>query len=87
MIVLKGVSTLIASPDGRVAITSNAPAYLSVGGTGDVLSGIIASLVVQGMPAFEAAAAGVWIHGEAANKAGRGMIASDLLTHLSAVLP
>nr|WP_281501696.1 NAD(P)H-hydrate dehydratase [Kordiimonas laminariae] len=87
VVVLKGVSTLIAAPDGRVAITSNAPAYLSVGGTGDVLSGIIASLVVQGMPAFEAAAAGVWIHGEAANKAGRGMIASDLLKFLSAALP
>ncbi len=87
VVVLKGVSTVIAEPDGRVAITANAPSNLSVGGTGDVLSGIIASLVVQGMPAFEAAAAAVWIHGEAAMKIGRGLIASDLLEHLGDVLP
>lgn len=85
-IVLKGVSTIVASPDGRVSIASNAPAWLSVAGTGDVLSGIIAGLIAQGMPLFEAASAGVWLHGEAAMKAGRGLIASDLISTLPAVL-
>jgi len=86
-VVLKGVSTIVASSDGRVSIASNAPSWLSVGGTGDVLSGMIASLLAQGMPAFEAASAGVWLHGEAGMKAGRGMIASDLLTQIADVLP
>ena len=86
-IVLKGVSTVVASPDGRVSIATNAPSWLSVGGTGDVLSGIIGGLIAQGMPAFEAASAGVWIHGEAGMKAGRGMIASDLLPGISKALP
>jgi len=86
-VVLKGVSTVVASTDGRVSIASNAPSWLSVGGTGDVLSGMIASLLAQGMPAFEAASAAVWLHGEAAMKAGRGMIASDLLQQIAKVLP
>ncbi len=86
-IVLKGVSTVIAAPDGRAAVTTNAPAWLSVGGTGDILSGAIAGLMVQGMPAFEAACAGVWLQGEAAMRAGRGLIASDLLSQLPKVLP
>jgi len=86
-VVLKGVSTIVASADGRVSIASNAPSWLSVGGTGDVLSGMIGSLLVQGMPAFEAASAAVWMHGEAAMLAGRGLIASDLLLQISKVLP
>lgn len=86
-VVLKGVSTVIASVDGRVSISSNAPSWLSVGGTGDILSGMIGGLLAQGMPAFEAASAAVWMHGEAAMKAGRGLIASDLLPLISRVLP
>ena len=86
-IVLKGVSTVVAASDGRVSIASNAPVWLSVGGTGDVLAGIIGGLVAQGMPGFEAASAAVWIHGEAAMKAGRGLIASDLLSEIPKVLP
>lgn len=87
VIVLKGVSTVVAAPDGRVSIATNAPSWLSVGGTGDVLSGMVCGLMTQGMPAFEAASAGVWIHGEAGMKAGRGLIASDLLDVIPKVLP
>lgn len=86
-VVLKGVSTIVAAPDGRASVATNAPSWLSVGGTGDVLSGIICGLITQGMPAFEAASAGVWIHGEAGMKAGRGMIASDMLSNIAQTLP
>jgi len=86
-VVLKGVSTVVAGTDGRVSVACNAPSWLSVGGTGDVLSGIIGSLLAQGMPAFEAASAAVWLHGEAGMRAGRGMIASDLLKQIANVLP
>lgn len=86
-IVLKGVSTIIAAPDGRVSIASNGPSWLAIGGTGDVLAGLIGGLMVQGMPVFEAASAAVWIHGEAGMKVGRGLIASDLLDVIPSVLP
>ncbi len=87
VVVLKGVSTVVASPDGRASISSNAPSWLSVGGTGDVLSGMICGLITQGMSAFEAASAGVWLHGEAGMVAGKGLIASDLLAVIPKVLP
>ncbi|MFL6733986.1 MAG: NAD(P)H-hydrate dehydratase [Sphingomicrobium sp.] len=78
VIVYKGPDTLIASPDGRVGFAPPAPAWLATAGTGDVLAGLIAAMRARGLDGFEAACAGVWLHGRAAELAGPGMIADDL---------
>jgi NAD(P)H-hydrate epimerase len=80
--VLKGSGSLIASPEGELALADHGHPAMATGGLGDVLSGVIGALMAQKMSAFDAACLGVWLHalaGEKCGASGRGMAAADLI--------
>ena len=85
-VLLKGPDTVVAAPDGRAAIAENAPPTLATAGSGDVLAGLIGGLLARGVPAFEAAAAGAWIHGEAGRAAGASVLAEDIVGRIGPVV-
>jgi ADP-dependent NAD(P)H-hydrate dehydratase / NAD(P)H-hydrate epimerase len=91
VVVLKGDDTLIADAEGRVAVSQGASPALATAGTGDVLTGVVATLLAQGLDGFTAACAGVWLHARAGREAARrqgsaeGVIASDVIAALPAV--
>ena len=86
VVLLKGADSVIAAPDGRVVVNSASAPWLATAGSGDVLAGLIAGLVAQGMLMMEAVCAAVWLHSQAGQKAGAGMIAEDLLDKVPAIL-
>lgn len=88
-VILKGAGSLIASPDGRLALCHQGHPAMATAGLGDVLAGLVGALLAQGMNAFDAACLAVWLHanaGEREGKSGRGLAASDLISTIRQLL-
>ncbi len=86
VILLKGHETVIAKAGCEEVINDNASPYLATAGSGDVLAGIIAGLIAQGMEPFLGACAGGWIHGKASQNIGAGLVAGDLIENIPNLL-
>jgi ADP-dependent NAD(P)H-hydrate dehydratase / NAD(P)H-hydrate epimerase len=86
VVVLKGPETIIAAPDGRIALNVHASSWLATAGSGDVLTGLICGLLAQGAPAFDAACIGAWLHGDIGVRAGPGLTADSMIGHIPLVL-
>ncbi|GIU67494.1 NAD(P)H-hydrate dehydratase [Candidatus Phycosocius spiralis] len=86
LLVNKGHQTIVATPQGRIGLSQSTTPFCASAGTGDVLAGMIGGLLAQGLEPFDAACGGVWLHSQAANRAGPGLIASDLIAHLPDLL-
>ena len=87
-VVLKGANTVVATPDNRARVSEVAQPALATAGTGDVLSGAIGALLAQGLPPFDASTLGVYLHGDAGNRAARtrgtiGVTAGDVADQLA----
>jgi ADP-dependent NAD(P)H-hydrate dehydratase / NAD(P)H-hydrate epimerase len=86
VVLLKGHDSIITSPDGRCVVNEDAPAYLATAGSGDVLSGLIAGFMAQGVDGFTATCISCYIHSEAAKLFGAGLISEDLLSYIPKVI-
>lgn len=86
VVLLKGPETIIAAPDGRIAINRHASPWLATAGSGDVLTGLVCGLLAQGTPAFDAACIGAWLHGDIGVRAGPGLTADDMIGQIPLVL-
>lgn len=85
IVLLKGPDTVVAAPDGRASVMATASPWLATAGSGDVLTGIAAGLLAQGMESFAATSCAVWMHAAAADVFGPGLVADDIIANLPAI--